>query len=109
VTGVLRTERLSVCYGGVHALEDVDLVVGEGELVGLIGPNGAGKTTLIDAVGGFASSGGRVTLLGEDVSGSRPTGGRAAVSRGRGSPASCSTICRCARTCSSRPEAPASA
>ncbi len=39
----------------MHALTDVDLEVGEGELVGLIGPNGAGKTTFIDAITGFVA------------------------------------------------------
>ncbi len=65
---VLRTERLSVSYGGVQALCDVDLTVEAGQLVGLIGPNGAGKTTLIDAATGFTASTGRVVLSGEDVS-----------------------------------------
>ena len=59
---VLRTEALSVRYGGVQALRDVDLEVHEGSLVGLIGPNGAGKTTFIDAVTGFAQASGRVFL-----------------------------------------------
>ena len=60
MTPVLRTEGLSVSYGGVHALVDADLAVDEGRLVGLIGPNGAGKTTFIDATLGFARSRGRV-------------------------------------------------
>jgi branched-chain amino acid transport system ATP-binding protein len=68
VTEVLRTERLSVRYGGVQALCDVDLAVAEGQLVGLIGPNGAGKTTFIDAIAGFAPTTGRVSLGGDDVS-----------------------------------------
>ena len=54
-------------FGGVHALTDVDLEVGEGELVGLIGPNGAGKTTLIDAITGFVPCAGSVALDGHDV------------------------------------------
>ncbi len=58
---------LSVAFGGVHALEGVDLEVRDGELVGLIGPNGAGKTTLIDAVTGFVPFTGRVELDGEDI------------------------------------------
>jgi len=64
---VLAVRDLSVAFGGVHALEQVDLEVHEGELVGLIGPNGAGKTTLIDAVTGFVSFTGRVELDGEDI------------------------------------------
>jgi branched-chain amino acid transport system ATP-binding protein len=72
MTAVLATEKLSVSYGGVQALADVDLEVEAGTLVGLIGPNGAGKTTLIDAVGGFAPSSGRVVLDGRDVSGTAP-------------------------------------
>jgi branched-chain amino acid transport system ATP-binding protein len=68
VTEVLRLERISVRYGGVQALLDVDLAVREGQLVGLIGPNGAGKTTLIDATSGFTKCTGTVALGGEDVS-----------------------------------------
>jgi branched-chain amino acid transport system ATP-binding protein len=68
MTEVLRTERLSVRYGGVRALIDVDVAVDEGQLVGLIGPNGAGKTTFIDAATGFTPSTGRVVLCGEDIS-----------------------------------------
>jgi branched-chain amino acid transport system permease protein len=67
-TPVLTVTDLSVAFGGVHALSDVDLEVREGELVGLIGPNGAGKTTLIDAVTGFVPFTGRVELDGEDIS-----------------------------------------
>jgi branched-chain amino acid transport system permease protein len=68
VSPALAVRDLSVSFGGVHALQDVDLEVGNGELVGLIGPNGAGKTTLIDAVTGFVPFTGRVELGGEDVS-----------------------------------------
>ncbi|WP_024804987.1 ABC transporter ATP-binding protein [Nocardia sp. BMG51109] len=63
-TTLLRTERLSVRYGGVVANSDIDLTVGAGEIVGLIGPNGAGKTTFVDAVTGFTDSTGHVTLVG---------------------------------------------
>ncbi|HUA47669.1 MAG TPA: ATP-binding cassette domain-containing protein [Solirubrobacteraceae bacterium] len=68
-TPVLVVRDLSVTFGGVHALERVDLEVREGELVGLIGPNGAGKTTLIDAVTGFVAFTGRVELDGQDIGG----------------------------------------
>jgi branched-chain amino acid transport system ATP-binding protein len=67
MTVVLRVGNVSVRYGGVHALENVDLEVEEGQLVGLIGPNGAGKTTLIDAVTGFVEAAGRVELDGADI------------------------------------------
>ena len=69
---VLRTEQLTVRYGGVQALTGVDLEVPAGALVGLIGPNGAGKTTFIDAAGGFARASGRVLLDGENVSSLAP-------------------------------------
>ena len=70
---LLRAEGVSVAYGGVKALDDVDLAVGGAELVGLIGPNGAGKTTLIDAVTGFTPvTAGRVSLEGRDLAGLTP-------------------------------------
>jgi branched-chain amino acid transport system permease protein len=64
---VLAVTGLSVAFGGVHALQQVDLKVREGELLGLIGPNGAGKTTLIDAITGFVPFTGRVELDGQDL------------------------------------------
>ncbi|HKA04017.1 MAG TPA: ABC transporter ATP-binding protein [Acidimicrobiales bacterium] len=66
---ILRTEGLSVSFGGVHAVRDVSVRVAEGQLVGLIGPNGAGKTTFIDALTGFVRSRGRVVFDGRDISG----------------------------------------
>jgi branched-chain amino acid transport system ATP-binding protein len=72
VTGVLRTSALSVRFGGVHAVRDVDVEVAEGELVGLIGPNGAGKTTFVDAITGYVRSTGRVELDGRDLRGMAP-------------------------------------
>jgi branched-chain amino acid transport system ATP-binding protein len=65
---VLQASGLSVSFGGVRALDGVDLEVEEGQLVGLIGPNGAGKTTFIDAITGFVPSRGTVTLDGRDIS-----------------------------------------
>jgi branched-chain amino acid transport system ATP-binding protein len=67
MTAVLSARGISVNFGGVRALIDVDLDVGEGQLVGLIGPNGAGKTTFIDAISGIVRSRGRVELDGRDV------------------------------------------
>jgi len=72
MTAVLRTSGLCVTFGGVTALRDVVLEVGEGQLVGLIGPNGAGKTTFIDAVTGFVPYRGRVELDGRELAGVSP-------------------------------------
>ena len=69
---VLGATDLSVRFGGVHAVENVDLDVGERELVGLIGPNGAGKTTFVDAITGFVRYTGRVELDGHDLTGMPP-------------------------------------
>jgi branched-chain amino acid transport system ATP-binding protein len=72
LTDVLTARGVSVSFGGVRALVDVDLDVPEGKLVGLIGPNGAGKTTFIDAITGFVRSRGTVELAGRDLSGLPP-------------------------------------
>ena len=66
--GLLSTEGLRVAFGGVRALDGVDLDVPAGRLVGLIGPNGAGKTTFIDAVTGFVPSEGLIRFDGHDLS-----------------------------------------
>ncbi len=72
MTGVLETSKISVSFGSVQALVDVDLDVPAGKLVGLIGPNGAGKTTFIDAVTGFVPATGMVVLNGRDISAEPP-------------------------------------
>jgi branched-chain amino acid transport system ATP-binding protein len=68
MNAILETVGLSVSYGGVRAVADVNLSVPEGSLVGLIGPNGAGKTSFVDAVTGFTPASGQVLLNGVDVS-----------------------------------------
>ncbi len=65
---VLRTGSVTVRFGGLIAVDAIDLVVGPGQIVGLIGTNGAGKSTLLNAIGGFVPATGRVELLGRDVS-----------------------------------------
>jgi ABC-type lipoprotein export system ATPase subunit len=72
VEGLLRFERVSKRYSGgardVQALEDVDLVVDEGELVALVGKSGSGKSTLLHLAGGLdVPDSGRVCLGDRDV------------------------------------------
>ena len=49
---LLRTEGLTVTFGGLTALDDVSFEIRRGEILGLIGPNGAGKTTCFNAITG---------------------------------------------------------
>lgn len=69
---VLEAHDVSVRFGGVQALDGVDLNVREGQIVGLIGPNGAGKTTFVDAITGFVSCRGSVRVDGRDLTRMRP-------------------------------------
>jgi len=67
---LLELSSVAVRFGGVTAVDQVDLTVAKGEIVGFIGPNGAGKTTLFDVVSGFLRpDSGRVVFAGEDVTG----------------------------------------
>jgi len=69
---LLSVRKLSVRFGGVRAVDGVDLDVVEHQLHGLIGPNGAGKTTTLDALTGFVAAGGEVLFDGHDLSGLAP-------------------------------------
>jgi len=65
---VLRTDGVTKRFGGLTAVDDVDVEVNEGEIVGLIGPNGAGKSTLFNCITGtLHADEGRVYLQGQDV------------------------------------------
>ena len=65
---VLECAALTKRFGGIVAVDNVDLEVHEGEIVGLIGHNGAGKTTLMDCISGFLPiDRGRVRLRGTDI------------------------------------------
>jgi branched-chain amino acid transport system ATP-binding protein len=73
LSALLNVDALRVTYGGVTAVDDVDLKVPAGKVVGLIGPNGAGKTSMIDALTGYyAPSGGSVAFDGDDITRLRP-------------------------------------
>ena len=65
---------VSVRFGGIQALDGVDLCLDSGHIVALIGPNGAGKTTLLGAVSGAVDpQGARVVLDGQDITGLSPS------------------------------------
>ncbi len=79
----LEVVGASVAFGGIVALDGVDLAVARGRVLGVVGPNGAGKTTLFDAVSGFVRlDQGRVRVDGVDVTG-RPAAARARAGLGR--------------------------
>ncbi len=74
---MLEVRALSKTFGGLKAVEAVDLRVGEGEIVSLIGPNGAGKTTLFAMISGFLApdpgpNQGSVLYRGRELVGQRP-------------------------------------
>ena len=61
----LTLERVALSFGGVHAIEDLDLEIRPGQVHGLIGPNGSGKTTTLNVISGFyAQQRGAVRLNG---------------------------------------------
>src|SRR5262245_39081794 len=65
---ILALEKISKRFGAVVVADGIDLVLEDGEALGVIGPNGAGKTTLFGiAAGTVAPDGGRVLLAGADV------------------------------------------
>ncbi|MFC7075967.1 ABC transporter ATP-binding protein [Haloarcula halophila] len=65
---VLRTDGVTKRFGGLTAVDSVDIEVNQGEIVGLIGPNGAGKSTLFNCItGSLDADEGNVYLQGEDV------------------------------------------
>ncbi len=70
---LLEARKISKSFGAFQALDGADLVVEEGEIVGLIGPNGAGKSTFFNCLAGdLAPNAGRITFLGRDVTRASP-------------------------------------
>jgi len=66
---VLELYGLTKHFGGVRAVDGVDLTVAQGEILGLIGPNGSGKSTIVNLICGlFPLTAGRVVFRGEDIS-----------------------------------------
>ena len=70
---VLETNKLTKIFGGLTAVNKIDLKVNKGQISSLIGPNGAGKTTVFNVVTGiYKADGGKVIFKGEDFAGKKP-------------------------------------
>lgn len=70
---LLTIRKLTKVFGGLLAVDHVDLDVNQGEILGLIGPNGAGKTTMFNVISGFLRpSTGSILFKGENIVGLRP-------------------------------------
>jgi len=67
---VLNLDRLSLSFGGLRAISELDLLVDDGEIVSLIGPNGAGKTTVFNVITGvYKPSFGDIRFVGQSIAG----------------------------------------
>ena len=65
---LLEIKNLTISFGGLVAIERLDLVVNAGEIIGLIGPNGAGKTTVFNCISRFYTpSRGSIYFQGRDI------------------------------------------
>ena len=70
---LLNVENLGIQFGGLKAVQNVNLYMNQGELIGLIGPNGAGKTTTFNMLTGvYAPTEGMVTFEGKSIGGLDP-------------------------------------
>ncbi len=70
---LLALERVTMQFGGLKAVGDLEFAVAPGELVGLIGPNGAGKTTVFNLITGvYAPTAGAIRFEGREIQGLRP-------------------------------------
>lgn len=65
---MLSIEGINVFYGAIHALQDVNITVNQGEVVAIIGSNGAGKSTLLRTISGLLKPrSGTITFEGEEI------------------------------------------
>jgi branched-chain amino acid transport system ATP-binding protein len=70
---VLNLEQVTLSFGGLRAISELDLQVADREVVSVIGPNGAGKTTVFNVITGiYEPSSGDVSFAGESVAGQHP-------------------------------------
>ena len=74
---ILELKNISKSFGAIHALENVDLDITQGEALGLMGDNGAGKSTLMKIVAGnFSPTNGEIFVAGKKTSFSNPLDSR---------------------------------
>ena len=70
---MIKVDSVTMQFGGLRALGNVDIEINEGEIFGLIGPNGAGKTTLFNCITGvYRPTEGSVIFQGAPITGKRP-------------------------------------
>ena len=70
---LLSVENLTITFGGLTAVSDVNMQIGDHQLIGLIGPNGAGKTTLFNMLTGvYKPTHGKIEVNGERIDGTKP-------------------------------------
>lgn len=70
---LLEVDQLTIEFGGLKAVDNFNIIINEGELIGLIGPNGAGKTTVFNMLTGvYRPTHGRITLNGKNIIGLKP-------------------------------------
>lgn len=70
---VLKTDKLTKRFGGLVAVDQIDLTVKKGKISSIIGPNGAGKTTVFNVITGiYQPDGGQYFFKGEKISGLKP-------------------------------------
>lgn len=70
---MLNVDNLSIEFGGLKAVSDLNLTIDEKQIVGLIGPNGAGKTTVFNMLTGvYTPTSGSISYLGEKINGLKP-------------------------------------
>jgi len=70
---ILQTRSLTIRFGGLCAVDQVDFQVGRGEIVGLIGPNGSGKSTFFNLLTGiYLPTGGEILFKGRSLVGEKP-------------------------------------
>jgi branched-chain amino acid transport system ATP-binding protein len=73
MASLMTVENVTMEFGGLRALGDVNIEIQEGEIFGLIGPNGAGKTTLFNCITGvYNPTHGKVAFAGDPITGKRP-------------------------------------